>query len=419
MSEEKILLAGLDLCEDETQLACYDAVTKEPESVSVSDDPSDYLIPTVLAVKPDTKEWLFGKEAAKNPAGAVRIDRLLSRILKGETFELGGMVYSPEFLLERYLRKVLGVLKARFPDASTRKLTVTLTESDPVLINAVYRVLKEMGIGRDRAVVQNHSQSFMHYTLSQPKDLWMNDVGMFELDQKGLNYYQLSVNRRTVPMTAAVAREDLSATFGYDLIEDELPPEQLDYIFDNLARSVLHKKIVSTLYITGKGFAGNWADETLKGLCVGRRVFKGQNLYAKGACYASLRMYGNDRQDYILLDEQMLPATLKIRLYEDARMADYVLAAAGTPWYEAQNEIDVILDDTAEFDFVVSNPLKRESAHQLMTLDGFIRRENKTNRMNISVRFLDRNTAVIAVRDRGFGGFYRSDHRIWEQILLL
>lgn len=419
MSEERKLLAGLDLCEDAAQLAVFDQKTGEPESLSVSGDPSDYLIPVVLAVKPETREWMFGKEAVKASVGAVRIGRLLSRIKNRESFEQDGMAFSPEFLLERFLRKALTLLKTRFPDGSLAELVVTLEDSDPAVISSVYRVLKELGIGRDRAVVQNHSQSFMYYTLSQPKDLWMNDVGMFELDKKGLNYYQLSINRKTVPMTVMVAREDLSATFGYDLIEDELPPEQLDYIFDNLSRSVLHKKIVSTLFITGIGFSGSWADETLKALCVGRRVFKGQNLYAKGACYAACRLAEHEKPDYILLDEQVLPATLKLRLYEDARMTDYVLAAAGSAWYEAHNELEVILDDTEEFDFIVSNPMKKESTHQIMTLDGFIRRENKTSRMSVSVRFLDRLTAVVTVRDRGFGTFRPTDYRIWEQILLL
>ena len=256
MGDEKSLFAGLDLCRTEAQLTWFDERKMEPESLRVSGEAAaaagEYLIPMVLAVKPGNKEWLFGQEAVRADDKAVKIDRLIERILTGEGFEQEGMSFSPEFLLERYLRKVLSILKGKFPNQTITRLTVTTEDSQPVLISAVYRVLQMLGIGRDRALVQSHSQSFMHYTLNQPKDIWMNDVGLFELDRKGLMYYQLSINRRTVPMTAMITKEDLSATFGYDLIEDRLPPEQLDYIFDNLARSVLHKKIVSTLYITGK-----------------------------------------------------------------------------------------------------------------------------------------------------------------------
>ena len=423
MGDEKSLFAGLDLCRTEAQLTWFDERKMEPESLRVSGEAAaaagEYLIPMVLAVKPGNKEWLFGQEAVRADDKAVKIDRLIERILTGEGFEQEGMSFSPEFLLERYLRKVLSILKGKFPNQTITRLTVTTEDSQPVLISAVYRVLQMLGIGRDRALVQSHSQSFMHYTLNQPKDIWMNDVGLFELDRKGLMYYQLSINRRMVPMTAMITKEDLSATFGYDLIEDRLPPEQLDYIFDNLARSVLHKKIVSTLYITGKGFEGTWADETLKALCVGRRVFKGQNLYAKGACYAARELWKKSGPDYILLDEEMLPASVKVRLYTDARMTDYVLVQAGTPWYEASNQICVILDDTKEFEFIISNPMKKESVHQVMTLDGFYERGNKLTKLSLSIHFLDRITAVITVRDIGFGEFAPSRHRIWEQQLLI
>ncbi|MBO5199531.1 MAG: hypothetical protein J6B85_13615 [Lachnospiraceae bacterium] len=423
MSEEGKILAGLDLCEEEAQLTWYDEKKREPESLNASGETvgeqEDCLIPAVLAVKPESGEWLFGQDALRAGDGAVKIDGLLRRIREGEAYERDGMSFSPEFLLERFLRKVLTILTNRFPGKRIAALAVTLKEADPVPVTAVYRVLQALGLGRDRAVVQSHSQSFVHYTLNQPKDIWMNDVGLFELDRQGLMYYQLGINRRMVPMTVMVNKEDLSGTFGYDLIEDKLPVEQLDYIFDNLARSVLHKKIVSTLYITGKGFDGTWADETLKGLCVGRRVFKGRNLYAKGACYTAKELLEEEKPDYLVLDEEMLPATVKVRLYSDARMLDCVLVQAGTPWYEAESRITIILDDTDEIDFVVSNPMKKESIHQVMTLDGFYKRENKTCRLALSIRFLDRITAVVTVRDLGFGDFYPSGHRIWEQILIL
>ncbi len=422
MSNDRSLFAGLDLCREEAQLTWFDERKMEPESLCASGEAAEssgeYLIPLVLAVKPETKEWLFGQEALRADS-AVRIDRLIERILTGEEFQKDGMSFSPDFLLERYLRKTLSILKRKFPNQTITRLTVTLEDSEPAVISAVYRVLQMLGIGRDRALVQSHSQSFMHYTLNQPKDIWMNDVGLFELDRKGLIYYQLSINRRTIPMTALITKEDLSGTFGYDLIEDKLPPEQLDYIFDHLARSVLHKKIVSTLYITGRGFEGTWADETLRALCAGRRVFKGQNLYAKGACYAAREMWKKPDVDYILLDEEMLPASVKVRLYTDARMTDYTLVQAGTPWYDASNQICVIPDNTGEFEFIISNPMKKESVHQILTLDGFYERGNKMTKLLLSIRFLDRITAVITIRNIGFGEFCPTDHRIWEQEIVL
>ena len=46
-------------------------------------------------------------------------------------------------------------------------------------------------------------------------------------------------------------------------------------------------------------------------------------------------------------------------------------------------------------------------------------RENKTIRLQIRLHFLNRETAVITVKDTGFGAFYENGYRIWEQILKL
>ena len=54
-----------------------------------------------------------------------------------------------------------------------------------------------------------------------------------------------------------------------------------------------------------------------------------------------------------------------------------------------------------------------------MTLDGFYERGNKLTKLSLSIHFLDRITAVITVRDIGFGEFAPSRHRIWEQQLLI
>ena len=67
------------------------------------------------------------------------------------------------------------------------------------------------------------------------------------------------------------------------------------YMFLNTANTMLHKKMVTTIYVTGKGFDQRWATDALKELCNGRRVFRGQNLFNKGAAYAARML--TDRED--------------------------------------------------------------------------------------------------------------------------
>jgi hypothetical protein len=283
-------------------------------------------------------------------------------------------------------------------------------------VKEVYKALEGLGIRRDRASVQSHAQSFQYYALSQNKELWMNDIGLFEFDETGLNYYQITINSKAHPCVVGMIERDFSETLSYDMLEESKGIETLEYIFENIAKSVLYKQIVSTLYVTGKGFEGSWADNVLKGLCIGRRVFKGQNLYTKGACYTAIEIAGEHKfDDFIFLGNSMITSTFLIRGYYDAKIAEVVIAKAATPWFEVDEKLDLILDNEREIILVIKDVIKRETVEHKIILEGLPNRPNKTTRVEVRIHFLNKTTAIIAIKDKGFGEFYASSNRIWEK----
>ena len=54
---------------------------------------------------------------------------------------------------------------------------------------------------------------------------------------------------------------------------------------------------------------------------------------------------------------------------------------------------------------------------EAIRLDGIPRRENKTIRLHLTLKFMDKLTAIVRVKDTGFGDFYKTNYRVWEQIL--
>ena len=60
----KSLIIGLDLGVDTTQIS-VSADGGEPESVSISPNKSMFLIPTVLCVRYDTRDWIVGDDAIR------------------------------------------------------------------------------------------------------------------------------------------------------------------------------------------------------------------------------------------------------------------------------------------------------------------------------------------------------------------
>ncbi len=407
MDTIKKLIVGYDLCEDYTQISCYSYKTSQPVPISIREEDELNLIPTVLCVKEETKQWLFGEEALACGADneGIVVDHLLDKLIMGEEIRIYGQTFSPVALLEKYLRKTLMLIKRYFPTEQITKMVVTVRNARPILVDSIYFALEQLGLEKDRVVVMSHSGAYLYYALSQDKSLWMNDVGLFDFSEEGLLYYQIKLNRRTKPMIACLNKTDYSQNLNYQMLNNE--QENHAYIFENIANTALYKKLVTTLYFSGAGFRGGWAEETIKGLCAGRRVFMGQNLFTKGACYAAKELSG-DRllEELILLNDDMITTIVAVRVYKDTKFQEEILVEAGETWYEVNRSIEVIPEGEVELELILKNILSKEIVREKIHLTNLPERPDRMTRLEINLTCKDQSTGVIRVNDLGFGEIY-------------
>jgi hypothetical protein len=407
MDTPRKVIVGYDLCEDYTQISCYSYKTLEPIPISERMGEENYLIPTVLCAKTDTRQWLFGEEAvacAKNGAGEL-VEHLLSKVRAGEEVELFHTSFSGLALLEKFLRKSLTLIKNYFPTEQITKLVVTVRNTEPEFVDKIYEALALLGLEKDRAIVMSHAGAYLYYALSQDKSLWMNDVGLFDFSAEGLMYYQMRMNRRSRPMIAGLTKTDFTASLDYDVPGQK--NSNAPYIFENLANTALYKQIVSTLYFTGSGFEGGWADGVIKGLCTGRRVFYGQNLFTKGACYAAKELSGDRKlNDILLLNDDMITSSVAIRVYSDTKFVEMPLAEAGEIWYEVNKSLEVIPEGTAELEVILKNIMTRDVNYEKLALNQFPERPDRMTRLEINFTCKNKTGGIIKITDLGFGEFY-------------
>ncbi|MFR4578934.1 MAG: DUF5716 family protein [Clostridium fessum] len=59
----------------------------------------------------------------------------------------------------------------------------------------------------------SHAESFVYYVMSQKREVWSNQVGMFELSENGLHYYELRVQRGLRQMQVVADQEELEESF--------------------------------------------------------------------------------------------------------------------------------------------------------------------------------------------------------------
>ena len=185
--------------------------------------------------------------------------------------------------------------------------------------------------------------------------------------------------------------------------------------FERLAGSALQKKVAS-LFVTGREFEGDWASDVLRLLSNGKRVFRGQNLYTQGACYAGAEEFREENNvDFSLLMPEQID--VDVMLVADNVSADdgVYLARVGEHYKKVKAEAEVILDTTDKLAFKITKagdnvPVQIRVAPEITRLRG-----DRTSRYAVRVFFAKRDLMVVQIKDTGFGEIYPSTHRIYEE----
>ena len=171
--------------------------------------------------------------------------------------------------------------------------------------------------------------------------------------------------------------------------------------------------------MTGKGFESDWADETMKKMCRGRRVFKGGNLYVKGACFAAAKnSHVGKMPEVVFIDDNMIQAYISTKVYYNASDSELIIAKAGTPWDEVDNSIRIIPDMENELQINVTNVVTREKSTHIIPVD-FVgkKRLAKMTRLRVRIRFQGVHKCIITISDEGFGKLCPSSRKIYEKII--
>lgn len=400
MSQRR-LYVGVDLRNDFTQVSILLENQEKPEHVETSNHENG--IPTVVKV-PGTQQV---------------VENFLEKIYRDEPIMVLGKECDPVNVLAAFLRKTLSLTRKSHPGEMIRNLVITTEYKDFKYYSLLYLALEKLGIEKDRAMVVDRKQSFIYYVLSQKKELWINYVSIFDYDSMGLHYLQMQCDRLKRPSLVTVSEKDYS-----DYIEmfegDDNTPEEKETIFENMVQGALRNQVITSLFMTGAGFKSGFADGVMPKLCTGRHLFQGDNLYVDGACYQARENGGGRKMpEFIYLDEDMIASHISMKVYTDAKEQEVRIAKAGTPWYQVNTDLDLIPDGEDEIQIHIYNVLTKESSVRLLPLEAVEGRNRRQVRVSLQVQFAGTDKCIITMRDKGFGDFFPSSHRIWEEIIML
>lgn len=416
--QSNTVLVGYDFCDDRTQIYCYNEDRGEPELVGTSYQPDMEWIPTALALKPGG-EWIFGESAleyARENENAV-LHHFLKSMSK-ERLELPpafGEVTHRELLLH-FLRKTLSLIKMLYPNDRIKAMVLTGDCLTPYMVGLLYDAFEELGIYKDRLRIRSHQQCYLYYVINQSKEIWNNETGLFDFSTDGLKYHEFSIERHQFPFTAKVTTQDLSGRISHEMFMEREPG--VNYLFENISNTILHKKILSALFVTGVEFDDSWIVPVLERIQSNRRlrIFFGANIYARGACYGAYSTFpGGKYENCIFFSPDSVKYTLSMKGYKNAGRAEYFFCRSGMPWYDVKENIEVLLDGKKKIEFNVYDSDSKNVGSFQLNLTGLVKRPPRMTRMEVRLFFEEADTLILQARDKGFGSLYPSTNRIWEE----
>ncbi|RKI93277.1 hypothetical protein D7V94_04760 [Parablautia intestinalis] len=422
----KKVAVGYELGKSYAQISfCYLEET-EPETVSAVTGTEQYNIPTVLCKRKGVGQWYYGKEAIKfaREEEGILVEDLSALAERGEDVLVEGEAFDPAALLTLFVKRSLSLLNMRVSLNQIEAFMFTMEELTPRMVDVLGKVAAGLNLKAKHICFQNHMESFYAYTLHQNKELWKNDVVIFEYDTV-LKSLWFKCNARTTPQVVMIEQQEYPQMQRRVWKEEEEKKtrqmEELDQLFLSIAERALQGEIVSTVFLLGDGFKEEWAKESLKFLCRNRRAFKGNNLYSKGACYSMMERLNAGRlwKEYVYLGEDKLKSNIGMRALRRGEDSYYAILDAGTNWYEISSDFDIILESGNTVEFVITPMTGGKVENRTITLEGLPQRPRATTRLNVHIEMTAVSQATVTIEDMGFGELFSSSGKAWTQTIMV
>lgn len=411
-------IIGYDINSKICQISYYSEETQEPETLEFGIE--NYQVPLAMTYYKDT--WTYGRNAARMTSvrGSIPVNNIWESALKKERLQVAGEEFEAVWLLAEFIKHTL----SSFPEIES--ITFTVPEMSEDIRYLLKGIGQRLGIPKESIYVQDYKESFCHYMFNQPKELWQYEAALFYCDEDVIRAYMLRELKTgyrkgkesfvTVDKVADAQMEELESVYPVLNVDKA---KAADEHFKCFIQSVFDKKLVSSVFLTGDGFENSWYPNSLRVLCNGRRAFMGNNLYSKGACYTAQRRVEEQLDGPIYLDETKMTEQICLKMRIRGEEAWYPLVAWGSHWYEADKQVEVLMEDTQDVEIHIESLVTGKLRVELVSFDGLPERKNYALRLRIRTMFSDEKTCHIVFEDVGFGEFFPSTGFSVEKVIEL
>ena len=285
------IIVGYDLGNEVSQISYSLSESGEVETLSQVAGAEHYNIPTVLCKRCGVNQWFYGKEAIRysTEQQGILVDNLLALALDGEPVLIEGESLDPVALLTLFVKRSLGMLSQIASPDRISAMMITCETLDHRILEVLGRVIQGLHLKTDKIAFESHTESYYNYMIHQPEELWMHRSVLFHYNAGGIKAYRLECNQHTTPIVAFIDEREFPFPAWETVPEEEAARQnrlsELDGQFLKIAGEICEGGMFGSVFLIGDGFDQEWLKESLKLLCKESRVFQGNNLFSKGACF--------------------------------------------------------------------------------------------------------------------------------------
>lgn len=415
---DDITYFGIDISEYYSQICYFKDTMDEPASISAHAGTKKYLIPTVVAKRTNSSLWYIGDDALDL---ADPVKNILSKAFRKESVNVDGEMLDCIDLLTMFIRKVLALVTETPCDREKDHFIFCIDHATQMQTDTILLICDNLKINRDNVKVISRQEAFCYYAMSREPILRTHDVMLMDYWKNTFRVYELVKDNKTMPMVVSV-KELLYPMLNHlsdnnNMTIDEFKDHK-DSVFLKALDEVLADRIISSVYLVGDGFDGDWMKRSLARICAGRRVFSGMNLYTKGACYYGQminRKFKNE-PEYIYLGAGNMLYNICLKVMNKGELVYKVLVPAGYNYQDAFGMMDVIVrpSDDQSITFY-AKPLRGDNVQEFtFTLNGLVADPELTTRLRIKGRAVSPERIIIDVATTGFGEIARTKHQSWQ-----
>ncbi len=393
--------------------------------VSFSDTDQSFHVPAAICRDRKHDQWYVGEEAyEKALAGkGILTDRLFGMTCREGTATIRGVRYEGAELLCRFIAMVRDGCSASAGGPAVGCTVLVMPSYDRELNEKILQGLTAHGFDRKTTFCISRAESFLYYVMSQPREVRTAGVGLFDLSDQSLLFYELQMKRDKRKLYVRTDQEEMKEAFTLSVLDTPAGGKLADKIMLNCAERLFRKKVFSAILLTGKGFERyDWAENFMKKICQRRKVFLDLDIFSKGALVRGRGLLGGQGDPgFVALCSGRAAATVTMNVEKNGQKMVFPILNAGDPVDAAGVDLRLLPDGKSDLELMVDPVnIKKKQIIRIpfpMPKD----REPKTSFMQLSVRFPDEGSMKVRLQDAGFGELFppteetvEREVRFWE-----